>query len=693
MANIQHPADEQTSGFQLVWKQIDQEAAPLPQIARYLQHANIQLGNGIQVERGPDGKLTGKMNLTYDPAQVPAIKVEGIIQGLNELGKGNGLKIYEQPESEEARQALITDPKDIVATVYDIKREIGPGREWDQDDSSLAVFLQKVPASRPAVATVPEVAGSLASVQDAQPAATPKAGPVPSVAPEPHFEEALSKLKEASDVLKQQPNEEQEPESQQKHSLFGRALDRLKEAAQVLIRPQEKPDQIVATPGKPGLTPDEAREQFIAAAKIVANVLRENGRGGEATQLEEVSQKLSKSPTLTAADHENIGKSIGSAEEIHQQQAAAIEKLKEASLAFPTGQQPDQTGALAPNAGAGTPGRKKDDGVGLLDITVKSNPITSFTANFGAHYGSQKGGNEQNPKANVNKQTNAPAATGQQDASPVTPTTPAIPATSATPTAAATPATPEPAVTPEAKLPPTAFTKADIQVELLEKMSMTIDKLEHNGQLDKLLRGEKTDLINTFAVRDSSGQSQPFAAKLVLHRDEDGSALLKFDLPKKALEIPKQVMGTELSPEVRQELETTGRGPLLVFKDARGQEVKAYIGVNKEMNKVVLLRQDAIKLPETVKGVVLDKEQREMMSAGKPIKLTGLSNTPGSEPLYNATVQIDAARKGLSIKVDNAQLHVTPASKQDVKPALANTPKQTERVAEDVKPKGPKMRH
>lgn len=543
----------------------------------------------------------------------------------------------------------------------------------------------------------------------------------PQQAPEPAFEEAISKLKEAGEVLKKQPGQEQESEPEKKQSLFGGALDRLKEAAQVLIKPQEKPDQvIVTTPGKPGMTHDEAREQFIAAAKIVANVLRENGKGLDAARLVEVSRTLEKTTKLSPLDHENIGKSVGSAEQIHKEQAAAIEKLKEASQALTAGQQPGQA-TVAPEGSAGTQAKKKDDGVGLLDITVKSNPINSFTSNFGAHFDSQKGSpEEQKSKGKKVSSPEAPAATTTPAAAPTaTQQAPVAkeqsealpaeqvstekiqepikqdtaPAATAQQNAAPAPApAPAPAAKHEQPTPATAFTKTDIPVELLDKMGMSLDKLQQSGQLDKLLRGEKTDLINTFAVHDAAGQAQPFAAKLVLHRDQDGTASLKFDLPKKELEIPKQVMGKELSPEVRKELETTGRGPLLVFKDAKGQEVKAYIGVDKEMNKVVLLRQDAIRLPDTVRGVVLNKEQREMMTQGKPVKLTGLSNTPGTGPLYNATVQIDAARKGLSIKADNAQLNVTPASKQDVKPAQANTTKQTEKVAEDVKPKGPKMR-
>lgn len=231
----------------------------------------------------------------------------------------------------------------------------------------------------------------------------------------------------------------------------------------------------------------------------------------------------------------------------------------------------------------------------------------------------------------------------------------------------------------------TAFAKADLPVVLLEKIGMSADKLQENGQLDKLLRGEKTDLINNFAVRGADGQAQNFAAKMVLHREEDGTATVKFDLPKKELVIPAQLLGKEVTPAMRQELETTGRLSVAQeFTDAKGQSFKAFVGVDKEMNKVAVLRQDSMKLPDEIRGVKLSNEQREMITEGKAVKLAGLNNGAG-KPLINATVQVDAARKGLAIKPDQADLHVKPEVKQEAKKTQAQEPAKEEK-------KGPRLR-
>lgn len=63
---------------------------------------------------------------------------------------------------------------------------------------------------------------------------------------------------------------------------------------------------------------------------------------------------------------------------------------------------------------------------------------------------------------------------------------------------------------------------------------------------------------------------------------------------------------------------------------------------------------DKIKLPEEIKGVKLNEEQRKDLSEGKPLYLGGMRSRNGKE--FNATVQINANRRSLEFRFDNTNV-------------------------------------
>lgn len=442
------------------------------------------------------------------------------------------------------------------------------------------------------------------------------------------------------------------------------------------------------------LTPEEARKQYLSSYRPIAALLREEGMGHTADDLVATAKHLEQSPSLagtgplenranrslaeassldslkSSMDLQRLKDSVRvlvdpepqvQAQQVQEKQAAEILKNPELAQQQTAAQQQAQAKKKAP-----------DNGVGLLDVVDKGGVVSSFVSNFSAHFDSAKAKPSEEAKA-VPKQ--APAEAEQK------------------PTAGEQKLAPEAngpgeKVSQSAITPGAAFSKADVPFELLGKLGVSAELLERNGQLEKLLRGEKTDLIPAFGVPNAQGEVVPFAAKLVLHRDEDGGASLKFDLPKKELTIPEQLMGTKITPDMKKELETTGRlAGIHEFTDSKGQPFKAFVGVDRAMNKLTMLRQDSLKLPEEIRGVKLTNEQRELVAEGKPVKLAGLSN--GSDkPLFTATIQVDAGRKGIAINPDRADLRMSPSTKQDAKVVQGKDVKQE--VKQPVK-KAPKI--
>ncbi|AMJ64004.1 hypothetical protein AXW84_00115 (plasmid) [Hymenobacter sp. PAMC 26628] len=196
--------------------------------------------------------------------------------------------------------------------------------------------------------------------------------------------------------------------------------------------------------------------------------------------------------------------------------------------------------------------------------------------------------------------------------------------------------------------PAAQFTRADISAEELAKVGVQVADLEKSGQLQKLLEGKKTDLL-PFVLPTSDGVAVPFEAKLVLQRDAQGVASLRVDLPKHELEIPKQILGKEITPAMQVQLQANGVVPLAEgFQDGKGQSFAAYLAVDKEMKRVVAVRRDGITVPQEVHGVKLSAEQAKQLLEGRPTRIEGMTNS--KQQLVDATVQLDPLARKLTFR-------------------------------------------
>jgi hypothetical protein len=194
----------------------------------------------------------------------------------------------------------------------------------------------------------------------------------------------------------------------------------------------------------------------------------------------------------------------------------------------------------------------------------------------------------------------------------------------------------------------TPFTRADVSVEELARVGVQVADLEKSGQLQRLLEGKKTDLI-PFVLPTSDGVAVPFEAKLVLQRDAQGVASLRVDLPKYELEIPKQIMGKDITPAMQVQLQANGVVPLAEgFKDGQGQPFAAYLAVDKEMKRVVAVPREGISVPREVHGVKLSAEQTKQLLEGRPTRIQGMTNS--KQQLVDATVQLDPLARKLTFR-------------------------------------------
>ena len=188
-----------------------------------------------------------------------------------------------------------------------------------------------------------------------------------------------------------------------------------------------------------------------------------------------------------------------------------------------------------------------------------------------------------------------------------------------------------------------AFTSQDIPFAALAALGMKGDDLQKSGQLQALLDGKKTTLLPTFATTNGAGESVPFQARLQLVRDEKGVVDLRVETPKQKLEIPKQLLGNNITPAMKEQLEQRGVVPLSILKDGRGDSFKGWIAVDKEMKTVVTVREETVAPIREVMGVQLNAAQQRRLLSGEPTRLDGLKRENGE--LVSATAQLDPVQR------------------------------------------------
>ena len=285
------------------------------------------------------------------------------------------------------------------------------------------------------------------------------------------------------------------------------------------------------------------------------------------------------------------------------------------------------------------------DGKSLLDIDTSGNPVSAFLKNFYEHLnGAPK--TRQSLEVDYEKtrrelQARLVKLAGTADAGDQLKqgTRP-----DDVPVVAATAA------------PAPKFTEGDIPQKVLASMGLTVADLSANDQLQKLLNGEKTGLLAMQAPGREGQEAVQFEAKMVLHREANGSATLKMELPKKLLEIPNEIGGQPFTSEQRKQLEVEGTAGLVRgLEDKEGNTYNGYVGVDKEMNKVVILPESKVTFKDEIAGVKLTAEQSHDLREGKAVHLAQMNRPDGGKP-FDGTVQIHAAKAGVEVKPEPYEL-------------------------------------
>ena len=187
--------------------------------------------------------------------------------------------------------------------------------------------------------------------------------------------------------------------------------------------------------------------------------------------------------------------------------------------------------------------------------------------------------------------------------------------------------------------------EAQVDSEAFERLwGVKIEDLRQAGYLDRMLGHGKSPLVTCYP--EIGGVRFPVEARLSLRENPDGTVSL---VPHPLRREPdlKSYENIEFTDADRESLKKTGNlGRVAEVLDKNtGELVPSYISLDRQTNETISVPVSALRIPDEVKGVKLDKEQQEALAAGKGVYLEGMTSKSGKR--FNATIQINADKQGL----------------------------------------------
>lgn len=196
---------------------------------------------------------------------------------------------------------------------------------------------------------------------------------------------------------------------------------------------------------------------------------------------------------------------------------------------------------------------------------------------------------------------------------------------------------------PEQSYKPIDLDRID-RAEVEQRWGIDLAALVQSGDLERMRHYGKSQLIE--CSPDFGGVRVPMQARLSLRENPDGTVSL---VPHPIRREPNldEYLNVKFTPEDRENLKKTGNlGRIVEVVDpATGELHPSFISIDRLTNETVATPVSAIRIPDDVKGVKLDKEQQAALAAGKGVYLEGMTAKSGKK--FDATIQINADKRGL----------------------------------------------
>ena len=183
-----------------------------------------------------------------------------------------------------------------------------------------------------------------------------------------------------------------------------------------------------------------------------------------------------------------------------------------------------------------------------------------------------------------------------------------------------------------------------IDWDRMKDLGLSKEFLEKRNLLEPMLKGYKTNELVPVGLNLDTVMLRT-DVRLSLMQDENGKVVPLLHGIRKAPYLHLDFFGHKFTPEDKKNLLETGNMGRVVdlVNNKTGELMPSIISVDKLTNELVALRTEFIKIPDEIKGVKLNDEQKQTLMEGKPLRLDGMISTKGTE--FSATIQYNAEKR------------------------------------------------
>lgn len=190
-----------------------------------------------------------------------------------------------------------------------------------------------------------------------------------------------------------------------------------------------------------------------------------------------------------------------------------------------------------------------------------------------------------------------------------------------------------------------------IDWETMANLGLSKERLEKKNLLDPLLKGYKTNQLVPVSVNLGTAVIR-MDARLSLQKNNEGKVVGAIHGIRKEPNLDFPFFGHGFSKEDKENLLSTGNmGRVVDLTNPKtGETIPSIISVDRLTNEVVALRTEWMKIPNEIKGITLNEEQKQTLQEGKPLHLEGMISKKGTP--FNATVQFNADKRYVEFLFD-----------------------------------------
>lgn len=225
------------------------------------------------------------------------------------------------------------------------------------------------------------------------------------------------------------------------------------------------------------------------------------------------------------------------------------------------------------------------------------------------------------------------------------------------------------------KQPSHTIDESRIDWSQLERLGVTRETLEKTKSLDAMLNWQRSPVLLPITTRleDITLKTD---ARLSFRETPDGKITLAIHALRKEPELDKPYFGVKFNEEDKLNFQQTGNlGRIANAEYKQGEQTPVYLSVDRLTNELVAVKADRIRIPDEIKGVKLDDQQKKLLQEGKGVYLEGMIAKSGKA--FNATVQINADRKGIEFRFnDSPKIQNSQSNRQEQSQKQSQSDKQ-----------------